>query len=74
MQMTEQQPHLVAGNHRRRRFSTETLENADYNPSRADQKRQPRIRENIAYHSEGNVVITATTNMYRGSDKILQLH
>ena len=30
--------------------------------------------ENIAQYSEGNVVNTATTNMYRGSHKIRQLH
>ena len=30
--------------------------------------------ENIAQHSEGNVVNTATTNVYRGSSKIVQLH
>ena len=66
---TEQQPQEVAGNPRRRRFSTETLENADYSSSTADRRKQPRSRENIAQHSEGNIFITATTNMYRGSNK-----
>ena len=36
-----------------------------------DDNKKPRSRENIAYHSEGNVVNTATTNMYRGCDKIV---
>ena len=45
---TEQQPQEVAGNPRRRRFSTETLENADYSSSTADRRKQPRSRENIA--------------------------
>ena len=39
-----------------------------------DNNRKPWSKENIAWHREGNVVNTVTTNMYRGSDKILQLH
>ena len=39
-----------------------------------DNNRKPWSRENNAWHSEGNVVNTVTTNMYGGSDKILQLH
>ena len=41
-----------------------------------DDNKNRELRENIAKHSEGNagnVFNTATTNMYRGSDKILQL-
>ena len=41
---------------------------------RADWRSQSRSSENITYHSEGNLVNTATTNVYRGSDKILQSH
>ena len=77
---TEQQAQQVAANPRRGRFSTETplererrLEIYRQRRRRRDNKKPPRSRESIAYHSEGNVVNTATTNMYRGSDKILQL-
>ena len=41
---------------------------------RADWRSQSRSSDNITYHSEGNLVNTATTNVYRGSDKILQSH
>ena len=36
-----------------------------------DDDKKPRSREKIAQYSEGNGINTATTNMYRGSDKIL---
>ena len=39
-----------------------------------DDNKKPRGSEKIAWHSEGNVVNTATTNMYRSSERILQLH
>ena len=46
---TEKQAQQVAGNPRRRRFSTETpLENAYQNSSQAHRRRQTRSRENIA--------------------------
>ena len=71
-----QQAQQVVGNPR---FSTETsLEKANLNSSRTEKTTTTRSRaqstENIAQYSEGNVVNTATTNMYRGSHKIRQLH
>ena len=68
---TERQAQQVAENPRRQRVSGETpLENAHLNSSRVE--KTTRSREALK-QSEGNVK-TATTNIYRGSDKILQLH
>ena len=39
-----------------------------------DDNKISQRRENIAWHREGNIINTATTNMNRGSDKTLQLH
>ena len=70
-QATEQQAQQLAGNPRRRRFSTETpLENAEIH-----RKQRRRRRQETANQTENrltqrqHVVNTATTNKYRSSEK-----
>ena len=61
----------VAGNPRRRRFTKETLQERE---RRLEIQAKRRATAQRRQRCQQETEATATTNMYRGGNKILQLH